>query len=147
MIINITFLEIKSIWENELWPGRKDIEPVSAMLYLDGYSMKNFELPAFYFGIYDSTKLIGVNSGHLCDDGSFRSRGLWVDPNHRKNGLGVKLLQKTIDAGRRLNAPFCRSLPRKTSWPVYQKSGFVLTSDWIKTDTSDANAYCRYDLR
>ena len=144
MIINITFLEIKSVWENELWPGRKDIEPASAMLYSRSYSMKNFELPAFYFGIYDSTKLIGVNSGHMCDDGSFRSRGLWVDPNYRKRGLGVQLLSKTIAAGSKMGADFCWSLPRKTSWPAYERAGFILTSDWMKTDTSDANAYCKY---
>lgn len=145
MIINITFLEIKQVWETHLWPGRKDIEPASAMLYLSGYSMRNFELPAFYFGIYDSSKLIGVNSGHMCNDGSFRSRGLWVDPIHRKNGLGLELLRKTIHTSSKMGASFCWSLPRSTSWPVYEKAGFNLTSAWIKTDTSDANAYCRID--
>ena len=145
MIIHITFAEIKPIWENQLWPGRKDIEPVSAMLYLKGYSMKHFELPAAYFGIYDNEQLIAVNSGHMCADMSFRSRGLWVHPDHRKRGLGVQLLQKTITTGSKMNCTFCWSLPRQTSWPVYERAGFSLTSDWIKTDTSDANAYCKID--
>lgn len=145
MIELIEYSDIQQIWSNHLWPGRLDIEPVSAMLYQTGYSMEHFKLPVFYFGIRHSGLLIGVNSGHMCSDNSFRSRGLWVDPNFRRLGYGIQLLESTIQQSRIMKSTFCWSLPRKSSWPTYQSVGFQKTSDWLSTDTSDANCYCRID--
>ena len=146
VVINeISFEDIRDIWSNNLWPGRELIEPVSAMLYLSGYSMEHFKLPVKYRGLFENGILVGVNSGHVCSDNSFRSRGLWVDPTCRGRGYGIQLLKQTIEDGRALGCAFCWSLPRKTSWSTYEKAGFRLTSDWLSTDTSSANAYCRLD--
>ena len=146
-VSEITYSQILPIWKYFLWPGRQDIEYSSAMLYLnkDNYSLENFKLPVFYFGIFNESNIIGVNSGHVCIDNSFRSRGLWVNPNYRRQGLGVTLLNATLDKGKELNCAFCWSLPRKTSWPAYEKSGFILTSEWSASDTSEANAYCIFN--
>ena len=144
-IININFEDIKQFWESKLWPGRENIEDRSAMLHLTGHDMKNFELQVFYLGLEIDEKIIGVNSGHICGDGSFRSRGLWIDYEYRGLGLGVYLLESTIDVGKINNSTFCWSFPRKSSWSTYKKAGFYLTSEWSESETSSANAFCKYD--
>lgn len=147
MIGEIDWQSIKSIWEQELWPGRKDIEPQSAMLYLSGHDMINFILPTLYLGYIEDGVLLGVNSGHGCGDGSYRSRGLWVHPDLRGKGIGTDLLKATIARGSELGSTFCWSFPRKTSWSAYQCAGFHLTSDWQSSDTSVANAFCKIDFQ
>jgi GNAT superfamily N-acetyltransferase len=147
-IVEINFEIISSIWKDKLWPDRiSPIETHSAMLHLvTGYNMNNFLLPVWYHGIYVDNELIGVNSGHMCADDTARSRGLWVCPNYRKNGYGKQLLSATIDVAREHMALAVWSYPRKTSWPTYKSAGFVLTSDWGQSETSEANAYCYMDL-
>jgi GNAT superfamily N-acetyltransferase len=89
---------------------------------------------------------VGVNSGHLCDDNSFRSRGLWVDENHRGYGYGKELLKAVINQAKLESADFIWSFPRKTSWPTYKSVGFKKTSDWVKSDTSEANVFCKLEF-
>lgn len=146
MMTEITFENILSVWEKYLWPNRASpIETVSAMLYLEGYNMRNFSYTPKYLGYYVNGDLAGVNSGHMCADGSYRSRGLYVFPNYRKQGIGVQLLLKIINQGKIENANFVWSLPRLESWSTYQKAGFNITTDWHKTETG-TNAYCRIDI-
>lgn len=147
-IIEISFDNILPIWADKLWPGRlSPIETHSAMLHLyTEYDMGNFLLPVWYHGYYVNTNLIGVNSGHLCVDGSVRSRGLWVCPKYRGNGYGKQLLKSTIDAARVHDAGSVWSYPRKSSWNTYMSVGFILTSDWRQSETSEANAYCHFNL-
>lgn len=142
----ISFEVIRPIWADHLWPGRADIEPASAMLIDGSFSMENFKQQAFYFALMHENQIVGVNSGHGCVDNSFRSRGLWVHPSCRNNGMGASLLNITIDVAKILGYDFCWSLPKKTSWSVYQSVGFELVSDWFETDTSGANAYCKLKL-
>jgi GNAT superfamily N-acetyltransferase len=144
-IRSITFQDIGLVWADHLWPGRPDIEPMSAMMFTGGYDMENFQLPARYIGIFEDERMVGVNSGHVCADNSFRSRGLWIDPIARGNGYGKQLLFRTLADGLELGCYFSWSLPRKTSWPTYESVGFRLTSDWSPSQTSEANAYCRLD--
>ncbi len=144
----ITFDDILPIWKDQLWPGRMSpIETHSAMLHLSEiYDMHNFLLPVWYHGIYEDDTLIGVNSGHMCADGTARSRGLWVCPKSRKKGYGKQLLLETIESAKYFKARSAWSFPRKTSWPTYQSAGFLLTSEWKGSETSEANAYCFMDL-
>jgi len=143
-IIKIDFETILPVWKDELWPGRVSaIETHSAMLHLyKEYDIGNFLLPSWYLGYIVDEELIGVNSGHMCIDGSARSRGLWVCPKNRKNGYGKQLLDATIAEAKVQNASSVWSYSRKTSWPTYESAGFVLTSDWEQSETSEANAYC-----
>lgn len=149
MISNISFDEISSIWSQRLWPNRKSpIETHSAMLFKSSdVAMGNFLLPAWYHGIYDLGVLAGVNSGHMCIDGSARSRGLYVFPEYRGKGYGRVLLRATIDQATKEGALFAWSFPRDTSWKTYESAGFTLVSDWQRSETSAANAYCKIFLR
>lgn len=142
MIVKITWPEIYPVWCKKLWPQRKEesIEPFSAMLLGGGYGNNQSYTPTFWGYIFNNA-IVGVNSGHACVDGSYRSRGLWVDPEHRYRGIGRALLEKTVAEAKLTEAKFCWSLPRKTSWHVYQSAGFILCSEWFGTETSDANAY------
>jgi GNAT superfamily N-acetyltransferase len=146
MIKKITFEDILKIWKDHLWKDRKsNIEPQSAMLFLNGHDLKNFNYESSYFAFYNNDTIVGVNSGHLCCDGSYRSRGLFVLPYYRKQGIGTQLLTETIKQGKKENAVFVWSYPRLSSWGTYHKAGFKLCTDWQESETS-INAFCKVDL-
>lgn len=145
MIQEIDWKIIQPVWSQHLWPNRSSpIETNSAMIYLNGIDMKNMEYIPTFFGYFHIDRLAGVNSGHMCADGTYRSRGLYVFPEYRGMGIGSKLLTATIDRAKNLNAKLVWSLPRKTSWSTYRRAGFVLTSEWHETETSAHNAYCAF---
>lgn len=142
MIQTITWRHISLIWITELWANRTSpIEKVSHMM-LEGPDMDNSKFEPTFFGYYDGANLVGVNSGHMCCDGNYRSRGLYVNPQYRGQGIGRQLLQATIDQGKREKAKLVWSYPRQTSWPTYKSVGFDLVSDWQPTETSENNAKC-----
>lgn len=142
MIKQISYDQILPLWEHYLWPNRiEKIEEHSAMLFLEGYDLKNFNYKPTFFGYFMHGILAGVNSGHLCMDNSYRSRGLFVFKNFRGCGIGQKLLTSTIEQGKDEKADFIWSYPRFTSWKTYEAVGFNLASDWKTTDNGQ-NAYC-----
>lgn len=147
MIKQISFDEIFIVWQNYLWPDRDSaIEKNSAMCCLGGYDLKNMETEPTFIGFYINDELAGVNSGHMCCDMGYRSRGLFVFEKFRGKKIGTLLLKETITQAQREHATYCWSYPRKTSWNSYAKAGFSLISDWEISETSDANAYCRINL-
>lgn len=142
MIQKISWEQILDIWKNRLWPNRvSPIEPNSAMVFLGGYDMINMSTTPTFFGFIVNDELVGVNSGHMCNNKHYRSRGLFVDPKHRGNKYGSMLLSATIKQGISEGAELVWSLPRKTSFHSYEKAGFKLASDWFPTETSELNAY------
>lgn len=143
MIKVVKYEDILPIWEERLWLERKDpVEPTSWMLHLDGYAEPK-HAPTF-FAWFDNDKIVGVNSGHLCADNSYRSRGLWVDEEYRGQGIASKLLMATIKQGKLEGAAFCWSFPRLSSWRTYERVGFQLTSQW-SSNINNTNAYCKLD--
>ena len=143
MIKFLSWEEILPIWKTQLWPSRiSAIEPNSAMSYKSGYDMYNMNTTSSFFGYYVNDELVGVNSGHSCLDNMYRSRGLWVDPEHRGKGIGRQLLIETINQAKHEGSDMIWSFPKRTSWKTYNSVGFELTSDWQKSETSDENAYC-----
>lgn len=143
-LITISFDEILPIWRNYLWPDRiSTIETNSAMCRTGGYLGSNMETPATFFAYMIDGEIAGVNSGHMCNDKEYRSRGLYVFEKFRGKGIGVVLLNATIAQGRSEKAVLCWSYPRDVSWKTYAKSGFKLTSDFNPSETGN-NAYCVY---
>ena len=141
MIRHIQWNDIQKIWCEQLWPNRNDIEPQSAMLYKEGHDLKNFLFSPTFYGYYVDDQLVGVNSGHRCCDGSYRSRGLFVFPQYRNKGIATLLLKETINQSIKEGTSFIWSYPRKDSWRSYEKAGFTLSTDWYKTETG-YNAFC-----
>jgi len=142
MISIISYHDIYPIWRNHLWPNRKsEIEAHSAMLYMKGYDLKNYEYTPSFFAYKIDDEIVGVNSGHMCCDNSYRSRGLFVFPKYRKQGIGKELLEYTIKTGIYEGADFVWSYPRKTSWRVYTSAGFELSTEWFESEIGE-NAFC-----
>jgi GNAT superfamily N-acetyltransferase len=147
MIKEITFDEILPIWRDYLWPNRKSsIDPNSAMCFLGGYELVNMDtMPTFFAYVIDG-EIAGVNSGHMCKDQQYRSRGLYVFEKFRGKRIGTLLLTATIEQAKKEGAVLCWSYPKKTSRKSYLAAGFELSSDWEGSETSDSNAYCKVDL-
>jgi GNAT superfamily N-acetyltransferase len=146
MLKLIDFETIYPIWKNNLWPNRtSDITSNSAMVYLGGYDIKNMYCEPTFLAFYLDNKIVGVNSGHICADNSFRSRGLYVFPEYRKQGIGTKLLFKVIDLAKENSCSFVWSYPKLESWTTYQQAGFKLSSEWENSELG-LNAYCIKDL-
>ena len=143
MVESISWEEIYVIWRNQLWPNRSsDITPTSAMIYLGGYDLENLNYTPTFFGYKIDKTIVGVNSGHMCMNGLYRSRGLYVFENFRGRGIGKLLLKATISQAIKEHSKLCWSVPRNTSWTTYEGAGFKLSSSWFKTETHDSNAYC-----
>lgn len=146
MIKKISYNETLDVWTNYLWTNRTSkIESISAMLFLKGYDLNNYNYIPTFFGYYHDSKLVGVNSGHKCYDGTYRSRGLYVFNEYRHLGIGKNLLIETINQGKLEQATLVWSFPRKESWGTYQSAGFILASDWNPSETG-VNAFCKIYL-
>ena len=146
MVIELEWKKMHYIWKNYLWLDRSSpIEPNSAMCFLNGHDMDNMQSTPTFFGYMIDNFIVGVNSGHACpNQNNYRSRGLWVDPDYRGQGIGRQLLTATIEQGQQEGYSQIWSYPRQTSWSTYQAVGFKLASDWEVSETSEANAYCIY---
>ena len=151
-IIRLSFEQITNVWQNNLWPDRvSPIESHSAMTWpFEGnpeqYDMNVFNYPATFWGVYIDDKLIGVNSGHKTSDTQYRSRGIWVDPQYRKQGVAQNLFNMTKHQAVLEKSDMIWSIPRKTALPAYTKFGFQTVGDFITTETSDANIYVKLSL-
>lgn len=142
----ISFHQIFPIWDNYLWPNRvSEITPTSAMCYLGGYDLVNMDsIPTFFAYMIDG-EIAGVNSGHMCNDNEYRSRGLYVFEKFRGKGIGTVLLKATIEQAAKEEASLCWSYPKDSSWNTYARAGFVLASEF-EISENGTNAYCMIRL-
>lgn len=143
----INFDTIEKVWREKLWLGRSSaIETHSAMTWpydknpLE-YNMDIFNYLASFFAVWDDENLIGVNSGHRTTDTLYRSRGLWVDPDYRKQGIAQLLFSSTETAAKLEGCTSVWSIPRKTALSAYQCFGFETVGSFFGTETSGANIY------
>lgn len=143
MIKEVSWEVIFKIWRDHLWPNRiSSIEPRSVMKLLGGYHNLNHDYHPNFYGFFQNNYLIGVNSFHLCPDNTLRSRGLFVFPENRGQGIGVKLLFHSIEYAKKFKIPVVWSYPRITSWNTYEKAGFKLLTEWKESEAGLINAYC-----
>jgi GNAT superfamily N-acetyltransferase len=147
------FDTVEQVWRERLWLNRTSaIETHSAMTWPhDGntleYDMDIFKYPASFFAVWHDEKLIGVNSGHRTTDTLYRSRGLWVDPDYRKQGIAQLLFGATETAAQLEGCSAVWSIPRKTALSAYKHFGFEAVGGFFGTETSDANIYVIKNLR
>lgn len=124
----ISFEEIKDVWDNKLWPGRDSpkthYEP-------EKYPVATNE-PTF-FGLYANEEIIGVNSGYETGD-TYRSRGLWLDYKYRKLGLSKILLNAVIEEAQYSGSKEVWSLPNLKALHAYKAVGFTWSEDTLKLD-------------
>jgi GNAT superfamily N-acetyltransferase len=86
----------------------------------------DIEKPTFY-GFESNGIIVGVNSVHRVDN-TIRSRGLWVNPEFRKQGIGEKLLRYGIQIA---DEKMIWSYPREEAIRVYLNAGFEICSEKI----------------
>lgn len=126
-IRTISYDEALPLWQQELWVGRLDIEQRSAIVYgrLKVYDVEDVaKHPVTFFGAYHDDILVGVNSGHGIVDG-YRSRGLYVQPQHRGLKVGKMLLQATILQAVTEGWGYIWSIPRLSAVNCYISVGFI----------------------
>jgi GNAT superfamily N-acetyltransferase len=106
---------------------------MSSMQFMGGYDMDVYErYTPWFIGAYDGTNLIGCNGGHQSSNDMYRSRGLYVKPDYRKNGIGKQLLLGTISFARtETQCNYIWSIPRHGSHWTYLSVGFSLASPWF----------------
>ena len=143
----LSWKTILNVWQKELWPGRTSaIETHSAMTWpyensQPKHDMSVFNYTPYFMGVYDNQTLIGVNSGHRTSGRHFRSRGLWVHPSYRRQGVSQLLFQLTEEAAHREGAEMIWSVPRKTALSAYQHFGFETVGGFFATETAESNIY------
>jgi|TARA_R110000772_G_scaffold124709_1_gene231336 GNAT superfamily N-acetyltransferase len=132
----ITWDQVLPVWEEHL--PNMSLETNSAMcLFLNYgtalsksweepvYDLQNMEFTPTFWGAFYNDKLVGVNSGHMCIDKLYRSRGLFVFPEYRGFGIGQKLLMKTIAQAIHEKAIVCWSYPKNTAERSYHMQNFL----------------------
>lgn len=143
-IKEITFEQINDIWlEKDMWGDplleRNKIvsNPVQMSLYWDGVEHLggineqiqdlSYSNPTYY-GYFKDNYIVGVNSFFRSNDKQCRSRGLYVYPEFRNEGIGKKLLRYAIEQNRNKDYDFIWSIPRTSGVDTYQKVGFEITT-------------------
>ncbi len=143
-IEDVTFDEVYPIWKDKLWPGRiSRFDQISLFTIRDNNLVKELGVKKFkntvnfyavkYISDYVLKKetIVGVNSSVFTGLGLYRSRGLWIQPDHRGLGLSKILLNYAITKGKEQNCHTIWSLPRKESLPMYESVGFKKQGNWI----------------
>jgi GNAT superfamily N-acetyltransferase len=155
MIKQINFETIQEIWyEEDMWGQLAYANPVSSMLYKEGFNklIHNLEYsnPVFY-AYFKNNKILGVNSYHKVNEVQCRSRGLYVYPKYRKNNIGVELLKYAIEQNKNKSYKFIWSMPRSTAITTYKKAGYTITTDIFShlqsgEKTLYENCFCKHDF-
>lgn len=130
-INHLTFEEIKPYWKM-LW-GDVTIRRKSGILLLKGFDIMlndNDDIVPTFFGAFDGDNIIGVNSGYAPVENQYRSRGLYVLPEYRRQGIAQMLLHATQEQGRKEKKNILWSMPRKEALPAYLKFSFKKISDF-----------------
>lgn len=136
VVKKVNFKDIVSAWD-KLWPGR-DHDPYSSMLRLGGHDIRirdNYDytcIAAYDWG--DKGKLVGVQVGHRSSKQDYRTRGLWIDPNSRGQGIAQMLFCKLEEYAKFQGCRWLWSFPRLSSLPAYMKAGYEPYGEPVKAE-------------
>jgi len=131
-VVTISFEEMLPIWTNNLWIGRKtQIKPTNGLKFLGGYDKSIENNTPTFFGAFINDECVAVNSGHATNDYEYRSRGVYVMPEYRRQGISQELFKATEDQCLKENKKILWSMPRVSSLQAYEKFGFNVVSDFF----------------
>jgi ribosomal protein S18 acetylase RimI-like enzyme len=123
------FNDILPYWTNELWPDRKSvIEPFSCIDINGEIDIEIMKIakPVFFKFMQDQ-ETIGVVSAQNTDLNAIRLRGVWVNPAHRNQGVGLKLARAVTDYAVQKNVQSVWTMARVINLNFYEKCGFKAT--------------------
>jgi GNAT superfamily N-acetyltransferase len=151
-IIELTHENLKIYWSApDMW-GNNNLQAVNPFTYDGKYDEAINNVEVYFYGLQNEGHLMGVNSMYVCPDNSVRSRGLYVFPEYRNQGVATQLLQHCIDEASKSGLhDYIWSKPRVSAIEAYKKVGFRITSDVFTknpdgTPTLWPNAMARYDI-
>jgi len=137
MVINkITYEDIYEYWKL-LWDYK--FLPKSGVILFNlnernGSIHENEDIEVSFFGAFINDKIVGVNSGFCPDSNQYRSRGLYVLPEYRRQGIAYELLKATEAQGKKEGKFLLWSVPRQSALSVYLKYGFKQASNFFEAD-------------
>lgn len=123
----LTFDQIKTIWQLHLWPQRQSpIEANSALEPDMTISMENMKEEACHLGWVEDHIIRGVVSGHQTRQRAFRVRGLWVEEDCRRQGVAKQLIHVLESWAAQRGCQKLWTFPRVSSERAYQRLGFQI---------------------
>lgn len=121
----VEYPDILPYWEM-LWPGR-DHSVYSSMLMRGGidHHIKD-EYKHRCWIAFDDTNMrtAGVMAGHKSESLCYRTRGLWVNPAYRGQGVAQGLFALAELQAKNEHCRWLWSYPRLSALPAYMKSGY-----------------------
>jgi GNAT superfamily N-acetyltransferase len=127
VIQELTFPEIKLIWQSKLWVGRTSIIEPESVINIQGeldIHIAAVSQPTF-FGYFADGKIVGVLSSHFTKKTESRIRGLWVDEERRRQGIGAALLKHTETENAKRGVETLWMMSRTSNTQYYTKLGYV----------------------
>ena len=124
LLLKCSFQEVLPIWRDELWPKRiTAIEKTNPLLFKKGWNLQHQSTEVFFMKVEKNKKIIAVCSMQKTADQEFRSRGLWVSEEFRKQGIGSKLFQALEKEALSRGCSRLWTLARHSSLIFYTKMG------------------------
>ena len=112
------------IWNSQMWEDYRNISVTKDRSIFDKYE------PTFW-AVRENDEIIGVNSGFRTSDDIYRSRGLYVKPEKRGEGLSNMLLKLTIQTAKQEKCRIIWTMPRKDALFAYESVGFRIIGGWV----------------
>lgn len=150
MIKEVSYEDIEPMWQH---PEVGMTSPVSTMRYYEDNSKSHnggcymrildpdYSDPKFWVYTEPSNdqRWLGCISCHWTDHLELRARGMFVDPQYRKQGIATKLLGRVVSHACEYGAYRIWCLAGPNSIPVHLKRGFTLVSRQYQGDLPDGN--------
>ena len=141
------FSDVEPIWREELWPHRTSvIETHSAMQWPYGEVLPEYNPDVYSFTpsfvcVRHGSDIVAVNSGHLTTPEYYRTRGIWVHPDHRSQGLAQLTYDHLLKIAQSESAIMMWCIPRSTSLQMHVRWGFSEVGEPRETETHGKNHY------
>lgn len=120
------------------------------MKWLGGIDMTLMSATASFWSVQlNDGRTVGVLSGHFGgviegEPGvarAYRTRGLWVANDVRRQGVAKLLMEAAFEQARNEKCPFVWTFPRETSMKFYESMKFARVGDWIAIDNPLAGEF------
>lgn len=136
MVVEIRALgfdDVSPLW-HKAWPDNPaNVKPVNTATFMFTYGINGYDsrIPfgeIHFYGAFVEGLLVGVNSCYKSTPTYWmRTRGLYVEPEFRGNGIGGQLIDHGLALASEYKCSYLWGYPRCTSWPLWKSKGFKAT--------------------